>query len=247
MSEQENKPVEVKSEQSSTPDELTVLKQTIEKTKPVLDTMQKWGLDAQSYAQNADAAFTVINDLIEKGVIDGHGRLVEKETQSTAPDMSNMFNEGQKVVSSPNDSIVAEVVNKALAPIMQKLKGLENDSSYLYHQRMMDKLSAQHGLTENEATKLMSHAARDRTKSLDEHARAFIASKNQTDLEMEKRFANKYGLDLEELEQVRRIKNKDTSPRDIVGGKKFSFRKRGDDFVTPGEAAKTYFKQVHSR
>lgn len=225
---------------------------------PIFESVKRWGIDPQAYAQNADAAFGVINDLIEQGIIDPQGKPIAPRgggpANQQAQQLSKPFGApdsiaGQQTLpGSASENVVQDTVKKALAPLMQKIEALESDNSYLYHQRLVDKIVSKYdGVSPQDAGKILAAASRDRTRSIDDHAKAYVSGMQTSIADMEKNFAKKYGLNLDELERANKMRGNKMTATDFGKGARFSFKKSGEGNVDPGRAAREYLARVQSK
>ena len=104
-----------------------------------------------------------------------------------------------------------EVIKKALGPYTQRLDRLERDQDALIRRELSIKLQREHpDLDEEDISRGLALAARDRTKTLGQHLESLVESKKSYMTGLEKKFAEKYGVDLEEWNKRNALKEQGT-------------------------------------
>lgn len=216
----------------------------------------KYGVDPTNYLAQAEGALGVISDLIEKGVIDERGEIVQHSNSSRkggegtgkAPDLDDLFGStGDDKGKGASD--VNEIVTKALGPIAQKLDQLSEIQAGMirenYGKRIKESFS---NLDDEDVSRVFASYQRNRSVPLMEHAKKMSEKKAGFLENYEKQLAEKWGVDLDKVKGAKDENDvKDAQkggPGVLFQGKKFSMRQKGDDFVNPREAARAYLDKV---
>lgn len=150
------------------------LEEAKKKLEPFVQTLGRYGIDTEEYLRNSEASFVVMNQLIEKGVIDEQGNLVEKkgaEKAASALQVSNVKTSGEL----PRE---IQVVLSAFGKITERLDSLEESQSVIYRRNLeADVQSKFSNLESEDVTKLLAKAKADRGKSLWDHAKVMSEEK----------------------------------------------------------------------
>lgn len=218
-----------------------------EKIEKILTAAQKYDLDPEEYVAQAEGGFGVINKLIEEGIIDEHGDPVkgQKTPQGEPPPKG----------ADPNDLKLNNADGAVLKAIQslqgtveaqnQKLAELERDNLGLMRLRMQDKLQTKYpGLDEEDVSRVLGAAMNDKSMSVDEHAKNFMARKEEANQAAVKAWAKKHNIDLGAMEELNKIREQEAEggAGALYKEKKFSFR-GGKKAVTPKQAAQEYFER----
>lgn len=231
-----------------------------QKVSQILDACAKYEMEPEEFLQQAIGGFTVINGLIQEGVIDTQGNLVKKEVKKEEKkgNLDDLFNLDGKSQKAPvGEEKIAAIVAKVLQPFTETLnKGLGDvkdiQTSMIRNEYQKDIISKFPNLDAEDVSKVFGIAMQDRSKDI--WAVAEAASKNKVEkLEaLNKEFAKSHGLDYDKL-IAEQDENK-LNEQDAKGGaaslakdRKITFRhqKQGEKgFVTPLELTKEYFRNV---
>lgn len=212
--------------------------------------LEKHNLSAEDYLQQTEGAFRVLNQLVDKGLIDEEGNILDKTpVKDKDKDLDLNLNMNQ-------NNQVPEVVNKRFEAIEKAIKGLPEGMSNLQGemaktQRLIiaDKVQAEYpDLSVNDVTRLFALAKSDPTKSLKQHAEAMVETKKATKAAEREEYAKEFGVNLKEFD-ANRLNEQDGSggAGAMIVGKKLKLRKSktdGDDVMTPLEATREFFNKT---
>jgi len=213
------------------------------------------GMEPGEFGKQGVAALTVINNLLDKGVIDEKGNLVEKKAQDKdnkgLDDIFNLNDKG-KDKDKMAASSVEEIVAKAIGPVMESIKGFESKitgiedvQTSMLRSSYSDQIRGKYPeLTDEDVAKVFGVAMSDKTKSLWEHAKTVAEAKSSARAEIEKEFAKKHGLDYDKMNEnrLKEQSGEGGAPPGPGEGKKISWRGVDDNAVDPADLAAEYFK-----
>lgn len=227
-----------------------------QKVANILKTVERYETDPDTYLQNAESAFAVMNLLMDKGIIDNKGELITKvETSTEDDDKKKLQIPGAEGTSEKT----ADIVMKALAPNLEKLgerlDGLERGQSGLLRRGMKQDVQAKYpNFGDEDVARLMRIAQEDRRKGLWEHAEELDKGMQTGQAETRKKYAKEFDVDLEQFD-ANKLKEQDAEGGGasiIAKGKKFMLpgrqrrmKKVGDESVVdPAEATKEHFANL---
>ena len=215
--------------------------------------LDRYGVDTDTYLKHSEGAIAIASKLIEEGVIDAQGRLVQKKEPPPKQDDDKLKfppRSDDKGGGSKEDEIVA----KALGPLADRLKKIEETQGKIIENDMKARLQRKYeGLDDDDVDVVLDAAFRDRTKTLNQHAEAYVASKEKRMADLRKKHAAEFGIDLEQFENQRKAEkeHKEKGGTDLsflVGEKKLSFEPGGDkNKMTPRQATMEFFKKAIGR
>lgn len=210
--------------------------QKAQQVSTILKACDKFGLEPEVFVGQAEGAFSVISDLIEKGFVDKQGNIVEKKPGKPASDDINFSKAGDKNLAFPEDKVTA-LVSKALKPITDKLGAIEQDQTQLTRLRISDSIKGKFkNLEDTDISKLFAVAGNDRSKTLVQHAEEMAKEKVKAHSALRKDFAKEFGVDVDKFDANKlREQGADGSAGGLFEGKKFSFKK-GKDAISPRQA-----------
>ena len=199
---------------------------------PLLNLAAKYGVTDKEYLANAEASFALANALIEKGIIDQQGNIIEK---TTAPSVTLMQKTTEPGVGKAN-----EVVLAALNKLTERLETLESGQSSMWKRTLEQDVKAQYpNLDPEDVPGILAKSKSDKSKSFWDHAQVVSKEKETRRKESETSAAKevvgaliKAGiipvgtLDVDKLDlsQLKEIDPSDTSKSYV--GKKFIFDAR---------------------
>jgi hypothetical protein len=240
---------------------------TVQDATKVLDAAKAYNLEPNEFLDQAIGGLTVVSNLIDSGIIDNEGKVIEKKPASSKepgdkttgnPELDKLLGIDTSEGSPPAASDkTAAIVAKALGPIGEKLEGLGRQlgevsdiQTSIIRDNFSTKLMAKFpGLTENDVSKVFATAARDKSKSIWDHAQAMVETNEQGRVAIEKAFAEKHDLNYEELtkepdENALKEPGAKGGAAPLPEGKKISFRPNRDPktTITPLEASEPYYK-----
>lgn len=237
---------------------------------PMKRILSKYGIDkVEDYLSNAEPALAVVADLMEKGIIDEQGQVKQAGRQSHQAskqsgqrdqagsrsetddfDFEGLFNQ-ERSDSASNDRASA-TIRKALEPIAQKQRELEDGLNALYTARLVDRVHQKYpntGLEDKDVRRLLSEASSQR-KDFWEVIENEVEGRKTQERELRKKHAEEFGIDLESWEKKRQSGEAEKkSLGDWLGERKIAFgqrkKKLGEDkAVTPLEAMREHFTRL---
>ena len=208
--------------------------QKTQQVSAVIKACEKFGLDPDAFVNQAEGAFSVIADLIEKGYVDEQGNILEKKV--VKPDINFNQDLGNKGNNFSDDKVAA-IVSRVLEPIAKKLGAIEQDQAQLTRLRISDSIKGNFkNLEDKDISQLFAVASHDRSKTLMQHAGEMSKAKDKGYLDTKRAIAKELGIDLDKFEANKLME------QDAKGGasamfkeKQFSFKK-GENKLTPREA-----------
>lgn len=215
--------------------------QKAQKIAAIEDAAKKYGLEPEDYVGHAEGAFASVTKLMELGLIDEKGEPIERK-EVTKP-ANVLVTPVSKTKDSSDDPVV-----KALEQINQRIKGIEEDQTRMMRISLGKDIRAKFdNLSDEDVSKVLGTAMNDPKKSVWQHAEDASNAKKVGEGELEKAFAKKYGINLEEWNANKiREQTADGGASALVAGKKISFRKPskgGENVVTPKEAMKEFLRK----
>lgn len=226
--------------------ELTQKAQIASKFSTVLS---RYNVEPDVYLQNSEASLALMNDLIQKGIIDETGRIVEKQAQVT-PQVQQITPMQQTPVVSKADATAM----KALEDFHGKFKSIESevqrlreDNLNLMRLRIGDQLKDNFpDLDEQDISRVIATAYNsDRQRPVMEVAKEFVESKKSWLESQKQSWAKEFGLDYEDLKKRKSFieQGPEGGLGGMVAGKKVTFNKGKDpNAVTPRQATKAFFE-----
>lgn len=215
--------------------------------------LDRYGVDTDTYLKHSEGAIAIASKLIEEGVIDVQGKLVKKD-QAPPKDKDGGLDRLIKSDDKGGGSREDDIVGKALGPLSERLKKIEETQSKIIESDMKSRLQRKFSTLDDEDTDVVLDAAfRDRTKTLNQHAEAYVQSKEKRMADLRKKHAAEFGVNLEEFDSRREAEkiNKDKGGTDLsflVGEKKLSFGAGNDkNKLTPRQATIEFFKKTLGR
>ena len=217
--------------------------QKTQQVAALMSAADKFGLTPEDLVTQAEGAFAVMSDLIEKQVIDNKGNIIAKAL-TTPPEPAPAV--------KPTDSTGLvkrmETIEASLAKLPDRIDLVERDQTNMIRLDLQRNIQAKHkNLSDDDVTKLFGIAMRDKTQTVWQHAEVLSKANTQTVADIRTTHAKEFGIDLEVFDA-----NK-LNEQDAKGGagvlfkdKKFSFKK-GEGAVTPRQATQEFFKNVHSK
>lgn len=214
--------------------------QKTQQVAAIVEAAKKYGLDPEDYVGHAEGAFSSLTKLVEMGIIDEDGKIIEKkepqkkddQTQTTVPVAKDKPNDPNKIAS--------EVLEK----LNQRLERLEADQTNLMRANLNRALKAEHdNLNDKDVSEIIATAMKDPRKDVWQHAKDFSEGKVTRRKELRAEIAKEFGINVEEFDANKlKEQNSEGGASAILNGRKLSFRK-GKDGVTPKQAMKEFFRK----
>lgn len=215
--------------------------QKTQQVSAILKACEKFDLDPESFVGQAEGAFSVISDLIEKGLVDEQGTILQKKQGSDDINFSKKTTDKNLDFS---EGKILDLVTKALKPLTEKLGVLEQDQTQLTRLRINDSIKSKFkNLEDKDISQLFAIANSDRSKTLVQHAEELSNKKVVDHSDLRKKFAKEFGVDLTDFDANKLAEqDADGGAGAMFKGKAFSFKK-GKDNVSPRKAMKDFFER----
>jgi len=234
--------------------------QKAQEAAKVIETAKAYGLSPEDFAQQAIAGLTVVSSLIDKGVINNQGELVAppktKSKEDEGDELEDIFNLKPAKKKTGDDALQTAVakalegINSRLNDFGKQIQGVSELQTGLIHSTYEKEIIAKFPtLDKEDVNKVFALAKGDRTKTVWDHAKAVAEAKGQTISSIQRAFAEKHGLNYEDLVKAKELNEQGAKggfhPL-IAEGKKISF-KPGKDNIAPVDLAINIFKSAQGR
>ena len=217
--------------------------QKTQQVSAVLKACNKFDMNPEVFVGQAEGAFDVIANLIDAGVVDDQGNIIQKETAQKKVNTSfNNTNQGETSISS--DDKMLSVINKVLEPLTKKFEALEKDQMHLTRLRVNDTINGKFdNLDERDMSEIFATAGADKTKTLMQHAESISKKKGDNLLEQKRALAKELGVNYDEFTaNALREQGSDGGAAGLFKDKKISFKK-GKDSLSPKAAMADFLKR----
>lgn len=238
------------------------LERTVEQLSGFQKVLTQYGVTPDEYLRNSEASFALANSLIQQGIIDESGTVIDKT--KAAGD------------SSPKPPIIPtggmetgaikklQTIEKALLALGNKMESLEDGQSGLYRRNVTRDVKAAHPeLDESDISKLLALASQDKSKTFWDHAAVAATEKSTRTAQQVNTIAKttidvliKAGIipegkiDTKDFD-LNKLKEQDPSGgAPVYEGKKFMFGSRqrrlgknAEGFIAPSESMKEMLDQ----
>ena len=233
--------------------------------KTVEEFCAKYNLDPQGLVQNADGAFSLVNRLIEEGVIDPTGKVLVSKTApkdsgrapDTPPDTEDELDALLKgdIKKNPEkvqklESMIQRVIKSTMEPVSKTLEELTTVQTGMLRDRWEQRIKERFpNLESDDVSRVFRAAAEDKKRSLMEVAEIASKQKSQRMDDLRKKHAEEFGINLEEFDRNKlQDKGSEGGAAVLAQGRKFSLSKRriGDDnkLVNPLDASREYLRKI---
>ena len=218
--------------------------QKTQQVAAVIQAAEKFGMSPEDYVAQAEGAFGVMGTLMQDGVIDNTGQLLTKKVLDVKPD-------GIPPVIKPPEAQAEleerlENLEKVLKTIPGEFEALRQDQTYVIRADLQRQIQGKHPeLNDDDVSRVFGTAMNDSQKrTVWQHAEELVVAKTALKADDRKKFAEEFGINLEQFdENALRQKSPGGAASHIIKGKKLAFRGKGEDAVTPMQAAKSFFEQ----
>jgi len=220
----------------------------------ILQAAERYGVSVEQYLQNAEGTFGVMSKLMDEGIIDEKGTIIQKAPGDKPGDdksFGDLF--GKSGETPPAGAKQMEVTMKALLePMTKQLDSLtesnlklRSDNVNLMRLRLSDNMQSKYtNLNEEDVVRIFSVAERDKSESLMAHAEAWSKKKMDGEAELEAEFAKKYNIDIEKANENAAFEQDPSGGAAAISHeKKLSFKKGEKDSITPVQATKAFFNK----
>ena len=215
----------------------------------------QYGINPEEYLRNSEASFALMNQLIEQGVIDEQGKVIEKKIKDGLPVVPPVVPPDEGKVTKSQ-----QVVLDALTKVGDRMTKLEDGQSNIHRRNINQDVKAVYpNLTDDDISKTLAKAQADRSVNFWDQVK--VTSEEKTAMEGQGALTHakdtikllvKVGaleegkVDLEKLDLAALEKYDPKTEPPVHEGKKFMFSSRqrklgktGDaEFTLPGDAMK---------
>jgi len=242
------------------PDDITNLlgrsvemEKKLESAAAALKAAEKYEVSVPEMLQSMEGSFAAMSNLVEAGVIDKQGNLIQKEEKEPDPSLREDPNKdpSKQSLDVTGVSRQLETVNKAMQSIVGRLDNVERDQGRLFKGKVQERILQDHPHLDNDdVAKVFAFARQDRTKDIWEIADAVANEKTKKIENFERQTAKKLGVDYDAW-KANKLKEQDPDHGSAVfltKGKRLSFSNRrkpgekSDDVVDPKDAMMSFIK-----
>jgi len=212
---------------------------------PIIKAAERYGVSVEDYLHNSEGSLALMNELVDKGVIDEHGTILKKDPEpSPKPDLNLQKKEGETPPEGFEKKL-AIALKATTDPLMEKMSKLESDNILLMKLRLQDQaLGKFDNLDEGDVAKIFTIAEKEPEKTFIQCAEDYSKGKQEHYGKLEEAWAKEHGVDLEEVKAKKLFEqDPEGGAAAIFTGKKISF-KRGKDSVSPLDATRTLFDKI---
>ncbi len=210
---------------------------------PVLKTMEKLNANPEDYARESEAAFGVIYNLQEQGIIDKDGNVANTPPPQETPLQEPSFMGQQPPAQDPT-------ATKALESLQAKYDTLARNQQNMMRLSLESELKVRHPeMTDKNLQEVFARTSADDTKGLWDHAKDISGETKTMTSELRARHAKEFGVDLKEFDENKlNMQEAEGGGAAMFSGKKMSFQKgkhAPKDSITPKEAMLARFKALN--
>lgn len=216
--------------------------QKTQKVAAIAAAAEKYGLDPEEYVERAEGAFGTVVGLIDKEVLDEHGKLIEKKASGDDEPKKIAVDPAKATDTTPADSKELTLISETLEKIEKRTERLESGQLNLMKKNLSSEILEKHPELNNEdVSRLFSIAMADQKKDVWQHAKELVGKKAEGDVVLREKFAKEFKIDLKEWDE-NKIREQDAEggggAAAVLGKKKLSFKaKPGDpNATTPKDA-----------
>lgn len=220
--------------------------QKTQQVSAVMKACDKFDMNPETFVSQSEGAFSVISNLIDAGVVDDQGNIINKQA-SSKNDIS--FGNDSKVpankASGSSDERLLSVVNRVLEPLTKKFETLEKDQMNLTRLRVNDSIRGNYGnLEDRDISEVFAAASSDKTKTIMQHAEFFSNQKNSAAIEQKRVIAKELGINYDEFTaNALREQGAEGGAAGLFKDKTISFKK-GKESLSPKAAMAEFFKRM---
>jgi len=213
----------------------------------ILQAAEKFGMTPEQLLTQAEGAFSVMTDLIDRKLINEKGEILSPaaDPPPARPDVP--------VVPLDTSTTASELKRimttlKGLEAIPDRLKQIENDQSFILRTGLSDKIKARHPeLSDEDISRAFAAAMSDPAKKpVWDHAADLSTQKKTLQAQIRADHAKEFGINITEFDENKLMEQSGEGASAHFKGKKFSFRKgkrAGENSVSPMEAATEYLNR----
>lgn len=224
--------------------------QKAQKIAAIEDAARKYGLDPEDYVSHAEGSFATLAQLMELGLVNDKGEPIATKKDDVTP--TTPARTVTPTTKQPDESVAKAL--DSLSKMQKRLETLEEDQTRMMRISLGKEIRAKHPeLSDDDVSRVFGTAMNDNSKSVWQHAEAAVKAKASQASEAEKRFAEKYGIDLEAWNANKvREQAAEGGASVVAAGReiKFGHRIRGKDggkAITPKQAMQEFFANQAAR
>lgn len=223
---------------------------------PLLDACKRYNVDPSVYAQHSQAAFQIVQQLQEAGVIDESGEIIQQSAAEVK------IKDRKTIVLDPggdkgvvNKDASDKQMAKALDPLMKQIKVLaRNQDNMMRISLEKDLKKVYPEFTDDDLARVFAKTGVDETKNLFEHAKDRAKFLGIREGESRMKYAKEFGVNLENFDENKLNQQDGTGGAvGLVKGKKLILKKTRksigigkseESTVTAKQAMLSYFKSL---
>lgn len=222
--------------------------QKTQKVAAIAAAAERYGLDPEEYVERAEGAFGTVVGLIDRGVLDEHGKEIEKKAPTKKEDDPTKVVVDTSKPAESGESKELVLINETLDKIEKRTERLESDQLKLMKRNLASEIKKEHPeLNDDDVSRLFGIAMADQKKDVWQHAKDLVGTKAEASVVQREKFAKEFNIDLKQWDENKiREQNAEGGggAAAVLGKKKLSFKaKPGDpNAVTPKDAMIEYLK-----
>ena len=211
---------------------------------PLKRLCETYGARPEDVALQADALFKKATAWQQEGFLDEDFEIASRQEPPSKSEGTKPEGSKPPSVETISSDQITEMAKKAVedarSPLVQKIQRLEQGIEMLSNFHIESKLKEKYPDLEGEdITRILTNARVDPSKNLIQHAEDVVKYKGTKTSEMEKRFAEKYGIDIEKFDENKlKQQSAEGGGLKMFSGKKVVLdnRRAGEDSVTARDA-----------
>lgn len=229
----------------------------------VLSAAEKYGVDPETYVDQAEGAFGALTKLIDEGLIDNKGNVLKKEIKEDPlkgkeeevdlEELLGLSGSSESKIPKGLDKVAA-VIQKALEPqlevtesLKKKVETIDKTQGEMIRLSLQEKILEKYPtLSPKDVSQVFARAMDDKSKGMWDHAKDLNSEKEVELKGLRRQHAEEFGIDLEKFDENKMLEQDSKGGAGVLyKGKKFSFQpeKEGED-VDPRKAAMEYIERV---
>lgn len=214
---------------------------------PLLETCKRYNVDPSVYAQHSQAAFQIVQQLQDAGVIDDNGEIIQQGAVVVDKgEKKTIVEDGKGAVKTDASD---EKLANALDPLMKQIKVLARNQDNMMRVSLegdVKKLYPE--FTDDDLARVFAKTGVDTSKNLFEHAKDRADFLGIKETESRKKYAKEFGINLENFDE-NKLNQQDGTGGAIgfVKGKKLVLKKTKkseETAMTAKQAMLQYFKSL---
>jgi hypothetical protein len=220
---------------------------------PLLKLAEQTGMAPEDLSQQVGGMFSLVQDLIDQGLIDAEGNVIKKQEavlpKGKQPPADDDADPNAPITKAQLMELLTGTLEEKLSPFQKAIQDLGQMNTGLQRAEISRRLKDEYkdaDLSDEDVTAIIANSRAGKLK-LRQAADQFIAKRNDQMTRMEQQIKEKLkaaGLDLDSFD-LNSLKEQDADSvaARITADKKLSFKK-GKGSLTPSQAAKDYLDTV---